>query len=190
MKIRDIKIGRRLLLGFGVILMIILGMGAFSVYYMNKVSVDTKNLFEHPYVVSNAVREIKINILNIRRFMLDIPYAKADTEIERYQAQIDAEESLAFKNYDIVFNAYLGDTADIGRSYRLLKQWKPIRDEAFNQIRTGNREKGNHFIIYENRPFVDSLFRQIEYLVDFASIKAQDFYSNLKTSESKNAKTN
>lgn len=63
---KDLKVATRLTLGFGTILLMTGIIGWVGVSGMNRLSEVVTKIYDHPVVVSNAVRDIKIEVLSAR----------------------------------------------------------------------------------------------------------------------------
>jgi CheY-like chemotaxis protein/signal transduction histidine kinase/methyl-accepting chemotaxis protein len=171
-----LSIRSRLILGFALILVFSLATTILALFEMNRIWSNAQGLYEHPFQVTNAAKDVKISTLNIRRYMLDIAFARNTNEIEEAEKLIDREEVLAQHNFDKIFQLYLGDKKDINEAYNLFKGWKTLRTEAFNQIKAGNKEAGEKLILVDNKQYVNRLFKEVQDVIDFASKKAVQFY--------------
>ena len=103
----NLKISRRLTIGFAIVLLLSLATGIVAFTKINSIWGNTQQLYEHPFQVSIAIRDVRFNVLNIRRYMLHI--ALKPDEYEKNIVMIDGEESLAFKNIEKLEKLYLGD---------------------------------------------------------------------------------
>jgi CHASE3 domain sensor protein len=61
--LRNLKIGYRLSIGFGLLIIIFIVLAAFELYRMNLLSRQTTMMHDHPLTVSNAVLRINTNII-------------------------------------------------------------------------------------------------------------------------------
>lgn len=115
MNIRDIKIRTQLRTGYGIILILLIGMGLLSWFFSAQIARQTKSMYDHPMQVRYAVGSLKSGVLSISRHMKDLflnPTAEETTmvfsEVERYRADIQLD-------LETLYNRYLGPRADIDR---------------------------------------------------------------------------
>jgi CheY-like chemotaxis protein/signal transduction histidine kinase len=180
---RKLKIGKRLTLGFIVILTFSMVTSIVAIFQINTIWSDTQNLYQHPFMVSNLLRDIKINALNIRRYMLDMAILKDKEKIDELEGLINNEESSAFENYDKITELYYGDKKLIGQSYQFFKNWKPLRDDVIALVKNGNAEKSSDYMVERNREYVRKLFVQMQALIDTTSKSAETFYISTLTTK-------
>jgi CheY-like chemotaxis protein/signal transduction histidine kinase/methyl-accepting chemotaxis protein len=178
MNYKNITIGKRLSLGFGVILVFIIVLSVYSLIKMNKLWQQTEQLYKHPFVVSNAVRDVKINMLNIRRYMLNITTSESMSETQNIIKSIDEEEKLAYKSFDTIFSQFLGDKKEIEHLYISFKNWKGLRDDAISDFLNNKTDEAINKIVTKNKDYVNLLLTQTQTLIDFATQKAHVFYDN------------
>ena len=72
MKLTDIKIGKRLGLGFGVILLMVIGVGVTGYWGINTISDAEINMLKGDATVSEHASRARANVLGLRRFEKDI----------------------------------------------------------------------------------------------------------------------
>ena len=141
MYFKNITIGRRVALGFGILLLSSLLTGLVALRDINNLWKDTENLYKHPFTVSNAVRDVRFHIVNIRRYMLDIALDQDAIHRARYLKMIEREDSLAHRRFEDIFRLYLGDLSDIEAAHTMMEDWKKLRAGVIEElIRTHNSD--------------------------------------------------
>ena len=78
----DTSIGTRLGSGFGLLLLLRIGYGGFSIREMETLSALGNALYEHPMTSGQAIRDANLGILKMHRAMLQIPQAN-DGQLRR-----------------------------------------------------------------------------------------------------------
>lgn len=143
----------------------------------------SEKLFNHPFTVTNATKNIQSNILSIQNDMKDIIHSNTSKELNNLIKQIDDKELVVYEDFKKIFDRYLGDKNDIQKSYNAFKSWKPIRAEIITQAR--KKEFKDIIKINENvsEEHIKYLNKQVEILIDYAHNKAIFFHAN--TLESK-----
>jgi CheY-like chemotaxis protein/signal transduction histidine kinase/methyl-accepting chemotaxis protein len=175
---KKVKIGKKLFLSYSLILILSMTTSFVSIFQINKLWRNTKDLFEGPLVVSNKIRDVKINTLNIRRYLLDMSILKEEKEINELIALIDKEEDLAFKNLDTIRFLDNTDQLNVGKSIDLLRKYKPLREDVIRLIKDGKTQSSSDLMIHRNREFVNELFNQMQSLIDITSQRAESLYKS------------
>lgn len=178
MIIRRIKIRTRLTIGFAVVLAFSLGTTINALIDLEKIWKNAEGIYQHPFVVTNNTKDLKIHILNMRRYMLDIALTSDPKEAADEETVIDQEEVAVYKNFEKLTTAYLGDQKDIEALYVTFKNWKPLRDEAISLVKKGERERAMNILVGRNRDYVQNLFDKAQKIIDFSSAKAHAYYDD------------
>lgn len=177
MKLTNLKIGTQLKVAFGIILFLIVVLGAISWQQANRLAQQTTELYEHPHTVRRALGELKADILSIHRDMKDIGLAKNSTEIEQALQDIEKYKANAFKQFDVLYDRYLGPRNDIENAYNSFVAWNTIREETIAIVRQGKETEA----LARTKPDgpggqqVDVLLTQIQIIDDFAYNKTNEF---------------
>jgi CheY-like chemotaxis protein/HAMP domain-containing protein len=178
-----LKIGKKLFLSYTFILVLSMTTTFVAIIEINTLWRDTKELFEGPLVVSNKIRDVKINTLNIRRFLLDISHLKEEKEINELIELIEKEETQAFKNLDQIKFLDNADQQQVQESIELLRKYKPLREDVIRLIKEGQTQRSSDLMIHRNRRFVDELFNQMQTHIDKASQRADTLYKSAENTK-------
>ncbi|MBE9469176.1 MAG: PAS domain S-box protein [Bacteroidetes bacterium] len=149
-------------------------------YYIDVVRLNevTGKIIEHPFIVSNSVRDIEIYINTIHRSMKDVTLSTNDIEFKESIAKVDEYEELIYQKFELVNKKFLGDLKIVNEAYTEFVNWKPIRDKVIDLVESGNvndaakitKGKGNNYIIL--------LLQKTHKMIDFANDKAESFNQN------------
>lgn len=137
MKIRDIKLGVQLLLGFAALLMFVIILGLVSFMQSRKLHHQTEDMYNHPLIVRRAIGMLRSDIMSIHRDMKGLFLSSNDTEIAADLQQIDISKSDAYKQIDHIYNSYLGPRSDVDSVKKALEIWNSIREETIRLLREG-----------------------------------------------------
>jgi CheY-like chemotaxis protein/signal transduction histidine kinase len=183
MKLRKINIGTRLILGFGLIVAFAVVVGVFALNNISKATIATENIYNHPLKVSNAVRDIKTNVIAIHRSLKDV--ALAENEIEMLQAEllINGYEKNVHEAFEIVFNQFLGNIKDIETAYNSFAEWKPIREDVIHLWQSGENAEAIKLTKGKGADYVEKVLSDVDVMIEFASNKADEFYAETKKNE-------
>lgn len=177
MKMKDLKIGTQLKLGFGIIVFLILILSGIAFRMNNQLAMQTTSLLEHPFTVSKAIGRLNLDIMAMRLEFRNLILATDENERQTYISNSDLYEADAKKQFEILYDQYLGPRSDIEKAEDGFLRWVSVRktnrdtkniSEAMKQLEvTGD--------IGKEREQMLSDIRRIE---DFAAKKSVEFASN------------
>ncbi|MFH0789283.1 MAG: methyl-accepting chemotaxis protein [Pseudomonadota bacterium] len=178
MRLGNLKIGMRLGLAFGLVILLTIVLGMFAINSLKVLSDLTSNLYKHPYAVTTAGQEILIFVTKMHRSMKDIALAKDASEVETAALKVSENEKLVYKNLELLKELFLGDKKQLEEFEKDFTDWKPIRDEAIALKKAGAHEKAAIIIQAEGLKEVKNLEKEIGDIIKFAKEKAAVFMKN------------
>lgn len=137
MNLKDLKIGNQLIMAFACILILVIILGIVSYRQTNKLQYQTEQLFNHPFQVQAAIADLRKNILSIHRDMKDLFIAIDEKELSLSFNEIEIMNAEAAANFDLLYNHYLGDKADIDSLRSAYVVWNSMREETIRILRNG-----------------------------------------------------
>ncbi|WP_031481616.1 methyl-accepting chemotaxis protein [Maridesulfovibrio frigidus] len=171
----NLSVKMRLVLGFGVVVLLALVLGGVSIVSMNKLSEMTVNLYKHPYAVSTAMLRIDTDIVKIHRSMKDVALAQSPKQIDKAIDQIAELEKRIKADFKIVDERFLGDKSAVYAAQKLITDWKPIRDNVIEHMRAGERAEAAAITKGKGAEHVGKINKSIAGFIDFAGGKAEGF---------------
>jgi signal transduction histidine kinase len=169
-------IGARLRYGFGILVALVILLGVIAIVEMNAVAGFTRELHEHPLKVSNAVRDIRAEVVEMRRNMKDLLQEGYAGRTQAILDDIDRREQEVQSLFKILVDRYLGPGQDIEVAYQAFVEWKPIRLKSIDLLRKGQKEAAAAIIHGEGGDYVEMIQERIQPISDFARAKAESFY--------------
>lgn len=163
---------------FGIIIVLQVALGSSSLFYLNSIAKEAKNLYQHPYAVSNATRNVNINLISMHRYMKDVVLAEDEMQLHTAKEHVDQYEKKVQENFNIIFNRYLGSQKDIQTVYSAFLDWKAIRDEVIFLKTQGKDQKAAHITKNKGAQHVALLNQETQKLINFADNKANIFFNN------------
>lgn len=142
---------------------------------LNAIANITKDLYEHPFTVSNSILQINLNITQMHRDMKDIALASSLAELEQSAALVNDNETQVLNTFKIVSNRFLGDAKIIADAKLAFINWKPIRDKVINLKRQGRDREAALITKNEGAAYVKNLLLTMSDLSDFANNKATEY---------------
>jgi signal transduction histidine kinase len=170
------KIGTRLRYGFGIVVALVVALGAIAIVEMNLVANTTRQLHEHPLKVSNAVRDIQSEVVEMHRSLKDLLLAVNAEHIQATLDEMDKGEKAVESLFGILTERYLGNKDEVHAAYRAFVDWKPIYREAIELIRKGQIQAATEIVRGRAEDKVDAIQELIVPISDFATGKAELFY--------------
>ena len=180
MKFKDLKIGTQLIIGIGIIIVMAVLLGATAVVHEESLWEDTTNIYEHPLEIRRTVGALEADILSMHRGMKDLFLTENEQEREQILQEISTDEADAFRQFDILYDLYLGSQSDIDTVYTDFVQWNTIRGETIRLLREGNtaeavsRTKSTGVGGVQAEKMMDD----IQTIDDFARMKADELYQS------------
>lgn len=150
-----------------------------SILQLDKIN---KDIYTHPFSVSNAAIELRYNLNQIRSHMLKVFIATDKDEIKRLSDEIDSFEGIINRNQIIIRQKFLGDMGKVIEMERLLTEWKLIRKKEFESILSGKNENARNLIKGIGTDNFIQLNQILNYIINYAQTKAESFiYDSEKT---------
>ena len=185
MRLSNLKIGTQLKIGFGIIILLIIFLGIISWRQTDKIALQANEIYEHPFKVSQALGELKTDIMAMRLEFRNFLLAQTDQERQTAILNSDVHQADAEKQFQILSERYLGPPSDIENAQVAFNRWV--------QVRLGNRETGKAGNIPEALARIEKtgdigtereqLLNYVRIIDDFAKSKANDLLfraTNLK----------
>ena len=172
---RGFRIGLRLALGIGLIIVMLLAVCTFLMHSTRIIADYTTRLYRHPYTVSTAVLRIQGNITAMHRSMKDAALAGNSAELESAVNKVNAHEADVFSDFDLVGERFLGDKAEIETLRGKFAEWRTIREEVIELTSEGRADEAAALTRGKGAAYVDMLYGDIQGVLDFASDKADTF---------------
>ena len=184
MGLGNLKIGLRLYGGFGIVVLLAVVVGVIAIFGMYKLAGLTSKMYRHPLAVSNAVRDVKANINAMHRSMKDVALSEKIEDVNRFAAIVDDYEQNVYESFNIIFDQFLGDKSDVSKAHQAFYDWKIIRDEVIQLSRLGEKDKAVAITKGKGARHVAYMDDNIQFMIDFASNKAESFINNAQITKS------
>lgn len=119
----------------------------------------------------------------MHRYMKDVALAENQLKIRNATALVDEHEQLALRNFDLIFDRYLGNRSDIQSAYKAFIDWKVIRDEVIFLMMRGKNKEAADITRNIGADHVAFLNQETQKLIDFADNKAKTFLNKAVKAE-------
>ena len=135
----NLSISTRLGLGFGVLILLILGFGSFVLHQMSELEKQSRILLQHPFTVVRALDTVAVNIVKIHREMKDLANVVQPDQVRFHLSRVDAYEKEALQQLELVRSKFLGDKIEVEQVHQALMDWRPIREDVVRLRLAGDR---------------------------------------------------
>jgi signal transduction histidine kinase/CheY-like chemotaxis protein len=171
------KISTYLAVGFGLVIAFTVLIGIIGILQIYKLSTVTANLYNHPFTVSNAAKNVKISIVAMRRSMKDINLSTTDGELNTAIDNMNKLESDVYKNFDIIQTRFLGERADVDAAKHAFDEWNDLRKEVLDSFKKGQRDVLE--TSKEKRTFyITESELKVNKMIVFSENKAKEFFEH------------
>jgi signal transduction histidine kinase/CheY-like chemotaxis protein/HAMP domain-containing protein len=137
MKLMDMKIGNQLRLGIGLILALVVVLGAIAWRQSDLLWRQTKTMYEHPLQVRRAIGILEAEILGMHRQVEELVLAEKDQDIAVALQKIEARKATTERQIEILYDRYLGPRNDITNLDDDFVKLNAIVDETIRLHRAG-----------------------------------------------------
>ena len=161
--------------GFVVIITGFLALGSFALVQMRELAMDVENIYHHPLAVSNATRDVMIQLASMHDGMKEIVLAEVDAERDAAVAGIVEARELAKQRLAILRERFLGDKRDVRSLETKLEHWDRIVQELVRLKRAGKNQEAAEYAAYEGTAHILELKLACSVLSNYAGNKAADF---------------
>ena len=185
--LNNITIKTRLILGFGLVVLLLVIFGVYSLAEMDRLGKLTTTLYEHPLKVSNAALAASMGVVKMHRDMKEITLSTAELDLHAAIQAVNSEEDKVYRNLDVIRTQILGDEGqELERETRdLFAEWKPIRNEVIQLVMEGNNKAASLTTKGKVADHVAHLERRIMELRAYAREKADGFISSANDVQNK-----
>jgi len=168
---------KKIMLAFAAMIVFIFFTGAYGINQVQQSQHNTMKLYLHPYTVSNAVRDIEINIVSMHRSMKEIAASPFDKHTQQVLENINRHEQQALQQFDIVLNRFLGDKSRISTARKTFVDWKVIREQVIAMAKDGHHAQALRITNGKSAAHVDLLNRMMEGFAADATQEGITFYA-------------
>jgi CheY-like chemotaxis protein/signal transduction histidine kinase len=175
MKIADFKIGTRLAIGFVVVILLTLVVGAIALRQMNLLAGLVNEMYTHPLTVGYTMREIRSEIDQMNDQMQRLLRVSDAVTLDAVERSINDATLQVEDKFDLVMERFLGDKNDVIVARKAFTDWKKLLDRELGLVRTGDKEKLDSDFYPARLEGIDELQTKLQVMIDFAAGKAQSF---------------
>jgi methyl-accepting chemotaxis protein len=185
---KNLKIRSRMLIAFVVLLLLLIFVSIFSMTRMYSLADFTTQMYEHPFTVSNAVRDAEINMIKMHRSMKDVTLAENQDQLEQAVEEVDRLEKLVYKKLKVVKKQFLGEKELVDSLRENFANWKSIRDEVISLTRQNQKAQAAAITKGKGARYIAMLTEEMKSFTEFAGNKAAEFLKEAQRNENSSYK--
>lgn len=167
---------RLLVVGFGLNLLLMIFVGVYIFGELVDFRDNSAMLYRHPFVVSNAVKDINIEILLMHRQLQSMVWAETPAEVNKDVAELRQREDIVLQRFELVADRYLGNKDDVHAALQAFLDWRDDYNEAVRLLGKGKNREAAAVIARQGAEHVKLLEHKSQQLVDFADGEATELY--------------
>jgi len=171
---------KKVLFSFSITLVLLVLLGVGAIFKMAELANLSQKLYEHPYTVTTATKTVESNVISMHRYMKDVALSTSNEELLIAIENVNESELIVYRQFDIIFDKYLGDKKDIQKSYDAFISWKSIRDKVIHLVKINEKAKAATITKTKGAEHIENLNHQVNKLIDYAYKKAMYFNKNAK----------
>ncbi len=183
MKLRNLKIGTQLRLGFGMLAVLVVLITGFSWYQSNQIWHETEGLYNHPLKVRRAIGALTADILKAQAQIASLSSSRNPQEVEAIARQIELLGADSEKQVDAIYGAYLGPKKDVDAIATALIETQASQAETLRLARSGKIEEVSARLRPEGveRAQTDDMLAQILTVDQFALARGDKFFADAQS---------
>jgi signal transduction histidine kinase/DNA-binding response OmpR family regulator/HAMP domain-containing protein len=150
-------------------------LGGYTLWQISRVAQRTEGLYRHPLAVSNAVRDIRVEMMAMHRGMMDVAVTSDAVERAEYLAEAAAAEQRAEELFTKVEARFLGSRETVQRAHTAFRDWQTIRASVVEAMAAGDAPRALAITRNAGALHVARLLELTDAMTRFAAAKAEEF---------------
>ena len=178
---------QKLPLSFLVIIVLFISFGITTLNGLFTLGNFTKDIYEHPLVVSNASLNAALNITKMHRSMKDVIFSNSPGELKTIIKNVAEKEAGVLGELDIIRMNIIGEEGKSleKQARELFISWKPVRQEVIRLYRSNRKQEAISITKGKGADHVAELENKMNELTAYARKKADTFQKLAVKSQAK-----
>jgi len=180
MKMKNLKIGTQLRIGFAAMLLFVFVLGVVSYWQSYQIQQQTEIMYNHPLKITNTIDSLEADIQNMRLGLRELMLANSDKERQDAYQLMALSEADTHQQFDILNKQYLGPHTDIDKAYKSFIRWKTAQEENIKLATSGEikQVEKNTCSTGTTGIYRKQMMTEISIINNFAEKKAESLYAN------------
>ena len=133
----------------------------------------TRQLYDHPFAVSNAAQDLKMQILELRNRLLEL--GVRGRTVEGARPEILEHRNRIVEDLDVIDRYFLGNKDTVAQIRAQLKSWEADQDLTFADMIGDHADAAMFRMGHGAEHTVDQLLVESDYVISFARRRAFDY---------------
>lgn len=181
---KDLSIKKKLTIGFSIIILLSLLIGAYSVMTIRSVSRQTENMYYGPYDGVKSMLTVKSQIFQIHSLLQNISMSNDEQEILDLADEMRSIENDVFSEFKQIEQSGIIEEEQFSAFKTQFINWNPIRDEITNLCLAGMNDIAGRITNEVGVNHVKELTDTIEKLTENSQSSAEEFLNSTRESSS------
>ncbi len=160
--ITNMTLRKRLWLSFGLFILLLLSLASFAVWQMRELALTTYKLHHHPYTVGISIRELFVNVNQVRILMLLNVLNGDPNQVEASKNKIQELLEINRQKMILMRERFLGDLKDFDLLEAEINHWIKLQNEVFKLLKENNREQATQLTLFGN---LGAQFEEVQRIV-------------------------
>lgn len=189
MLFKKLRFRTKVYIGFVSIIILSVLIAILGLVQIDRIHQSTELIYKHPLTVSNSVRDINICIYGLQKSLTELVEADTKTKMDSAIAETKFYERRAKELFNIVFERFLGDKADVKTAYEAFQESESIRKQVIELKLNGKEEKAARILRDKGLSNMERLLVATKVMTDYAQNKADEFILLAEKTIQKSVKT-
>ncbi len=158
-------------------LSILVVFGIYSIFHAQSTAQVVEKMYLHPLAVSNALRDIRINVLKMKSELDMAIMSDTKSSVQLHQDNIQKTLADSKNKFKLINERFLGDKTRVKEANQELIKISSIFSTIINSKLNGDDQIVKNVRKKNLEPQFIELSDKLSYLINFASNKADTFYN-------------
>ncbi|HFE39198.1 MAG TPA: HAMP domain-containing protein, partial [Gammaproteobacteria bacterium] len=169
----NIKISRRLGLGFAIVVLFSSVIGGVAILRMSELAALTATMYNKSFTSTNTLRDIQSDASRLQQNMIDIVQTGDNQARENYIASAQANQHKINTDFLTLLNALPEKNIEIAAIQKIFEQWNDIRREIIRLIEQDDFDAANALVYLDGSHHLDEMMLTLDQLLQYERNQAK-----------------
>lgn len=180
---KNLKIGKKLLVTFGVIIVLLLGTILLSLAALNRTGGQFTDFYEYSYPMATKTLEIRRGIQESIKFLSMSMLTEDEQETAGYISDLEKDLTAVRENFNYLMQNYRGDTSRIQEALNMLDQAKVIRSEIQSLSSVNRNSEAAELFLSDYTPMMQKVQELVVAMDKNTEVLADETYSQSQATQ-------
>lgn len=176
---KNMNMANKLVLTFSSILALFLIASIILFIQLSTMMNSQEYFYEHPFRVTNAARDLKAELLQMRILAKDIIMDVDNDLIDEMEKSIAASELKVQNDISILKQQYLGSQKEISLLMEKFEEWRVIKDHVISLAKRGDTVKAADTSVHKASAAANEMIGVLDGILEYANKKADGFHQEV-----------